>query len=78
MAAMCGVAGSTKIGEHCIFGGQCGVGGHITIADNTSVGGQSGVLGSVKKPGQSLFGTPAIAYMEFMRSYAMFKKAGKQ
>ena len=78
MAAMCGVAGSTKIGEHCIFGGQCGVGGHITIADNTSVGGQSGVLGSVKKPGQQLFGTPAFAYMDFMRSYAMFKRAGKQ
>lgn len=78
MAAMCAVAGSTKIGEHCIFGGQAGVAGHITIADNTSVGGQSGVLGSIKKPGQQYFGTPALPYMHYMRSYALFKRAGKE
>jgi UDP-3-O-[3-hydroxymyristoyl] glucosamine N-acyltransferase len=78
MAAMTGIAGSTKIGEHCIFGGQVGVAGHITIADNTSFGAQSGVMGSIKKPGQSYFGSPAIPYMDYMRSYAMFKKAGKQ
>ena len=78
MAAMCAVAGSSKIGEHCIFGGQSGVGGHITIADNTSVGGQSGVLGSIKKPGQQYFGTPALPYMHYMRSYALFKRAGKE
>lgn len=77
MAAMSGVAGSTKIGEHCIFGGQVGVAGHITIADNTSVGAQSGIMGNVKEPGQSLFGSPAMPYMQYMRSYALFKKAGK-
>ncbi len=78
MAAMSGVAGSTKIGEHCIFGGQVGVAGHINIADNTSVGAQSGIMGTVKEPGQSLFGSPAMPYMQYMRSYALFKKAGKR
>ena len=78
MAAMCGIAGSTKIGEHCIFGGQVGVAGHLTVADNTSLGAQSGLVGSVKEPGKSYFGTPALPYMEYMRSYAMFKKAGKR
>ena len=78
MASMCGIAGSTKIGEHCIFGGQSGVGGHLTIADNTSVGGQAGLLTNVRKPGQSFFGTPALPYMEYMRSYAVFKRNGKQ
>ena len=78
MAAMGGIAGSTKIGEHCILGGQVGVAGHITIADNTSIGAQSGILGNIEKPGQSYFGSPALPYMEFMRSYAMFKKAGKR
>ena len=78
MAAMCGVAGSTKIGEHCIFGGQVGVAGHLTIADNSSFGAQSGVISNIKKPGQQFFGTPAIPYMEYMRSYAIFKKGGRQ
>ena len=77
MAAMTGIAGSTKVGEHCIFGGQCGIAGHITIADNTSLGAQTGVLGSIKTPGQDFLGTPAIPYKEYLRSYAVFKKAGK-
>ena len=77
MAALTGVAGSTKVGEHCIFGGQCGVAGHITIADNTSLGAQTGVLGSIKTPGQAFLGTPAIPYKKYLRSYAVFKKAGK-
>ena len=78
MAAMTGVAGSTKIGEHCIFGGQVGVAGHISVADNTSVGAQSGILSSIKEPGKQYFGSPALPYMDFMRSYAVFKKQGKR
>lgn len=78
MAAMCGIAGSTKLGEHCILGGQVGIAGHLEIADNTSFGAQSGMISNVKKPGQQYFGTPAIPYMEYMRSYAAFKRAGKK
>ena len=78
MAAMCGIAGSTKIGEHCIFGGQVGVAGHLTVPDNTTFGAQSGLISNIKKSGQSYFGTPAIPYMEYMRSYAAFKRAGKE
>ena len=77
MAAMTGIAGSTKIGEHCIFGGQCGVAGHITIADNTSFGAQTGVMGSIKNPGEAYMGSPAILYKNYLRSYAIFKRAGK-
>lgn len=77
MAAMCGIAGSTKVGEHCIFGGQSGIAGHLTIADNTSLGAQTGVIGSIKTPGQAYMGTPAIPYKDYLRSYAVFKKAGK-
>lgn len=78
MAAMCGIAGSTKLGEHCILGGQVGIAGHLTVADNTSFGAQCGLIGSVKTPGQQFFGTPALPYMDYMRSYAAFKKAGKR
>ena len=77
MAAMCGIAGSTKVGEHCIFGGQSGIAGHLTIADNTSLGAQTGVVGNIKTPGQAYMGTPAIPHKEYLRSYAIFRKAGK-
>ena len=77
MAAMSGIAGSTKVGEHCIIGGQVGIAGHLTVADNTSFGAQTGLISSVKNPGQSYFGTPGIPYMEYMRSYTVFRKAGK-
>ena len=78
MAGQSGIAGSTKIGRHCILGGQVGIAGHLTVADNTSFGAQSGLQGSIKKEGQAFMGTPAIPYMDYMRSYAQFKKAGKK
>ena len=31
IAAQSGVAGTTKIGENCVFGGQVGLIGHLTI-----------------------------------------------
>lgn len=78
MASMTGIAGSTKIGEHCIIAGQVGIAGHITIADNTTLGAQTGVMSSVKESGQTLMGSPAIPYRDYLRSYAEFKKAGKK
>ena len=78
MAAMAGIAGSSKVGEHCIIGGQVGIAGHLTVADNTSFGAQAGLISNVKQSGQSFWGTPAIPYMDYMRSYAAFKKAGKK
>lgn len=77
MAAQTGIAGSTKIGEHCIIAGQVGIAGHITIADNTTIGAQSGVLGSIKEGGKAWMGYPAIPHREYLRSYAIFRKAGK-
>lgn len=77
MAAQTGIAGSTKIGEHCIIAGQVGIAGHISIADNTTIGAQSGVLGSIKEEGKVWMGYPAIPHREYLRSYAVFRKAGK-
>ena len=77
MAAQTGVAGSTKIGEHCIIAGQVGIAGHLTIANNTTIGAQAGVLGKVRKEGEVLMGSPAFPLKDFMRSYALFKRAGK-
>jgi len=78
MAAQCGIAGSTKIGKNCILAGQVGIAGHLTIADNTVIGAQAGVIGNIKEPGQKLLGSPAIPIKNYMRSYAVFKRQGKE
>lgn len=74
VAAQAGFAGSTKIGKHCRIGGQAGFVGHIEIADGTQVQAQSGVASSVKQPGTALYGSPALPYNDYLRSYAVFKK----
>lgn len=78
MAAQCGIAGSAKIGENCILAGQVGIVGHLTIADNTVIAAQSGVISSIRKPGGTYFGSPAIPHRNFLRSYAKFKQAGQE
>ena len=78
MAALCGVAGSTKIGKNCILAGQVGVVGHVTIADRTTIGAKSGVIGNIRKPGETYTGYPAIPHRNFLRSAAIWKKAGEE
>jgi UDP-3-O-[3-hydroxymyristoyl] glucosamine N-acyltransferase len=74
MSAQCGVAGSTKIGASCIIGGQVGFAGHLTIHDKTSIGAQAGILGNTKKEGETLMGSPAFDYKQYLKCYALFRK----
>jgi UDP-3-O-[3-hydroxymyristoyl] glucosamine N-acyltransferase len=74
MAAQAGIAGSTKIGKGCMIGGQVGIVGHIQIADGTKIQAQSGVSHAIKKPNTALFGSPAIGYTDFIRSFVHFKE----
>ena len=78
MAGQTGIAGSTVIGKNCILAGQVGVVGHVKIADNTTIGAKSGIIGSVRKPGEVLFGIPALNRMTYLRAFAKFKKAGEE
>lgn len=73
MSAQTGVAGSTKVGEWCMFGGQVGINGHIEVADHTQLGAQSGLLAS-KKAGETLMGSPAFDVRQYMKSSAVFKR----
>ena len=73
IASQTGIAGSTKVGEWCMFGGQVGIAGHIKMGDKVNLGAQSGVPGSIKS-GQSLIGTPPIEMKNFFKSSAVFKK----
>ena len=78
MAAMVGIAGSTKVGKNCLFAGQAGIVGHLNIPERTTLGAQAGVIGPLKGgPGQVFFGTPAIPHRLYLKSYALFKKAGE-
>ena len=61
------MAGSTKVGAHCMFGGQVGMAGHITIGDNVMVAAQSGIKDEVKS-GSRLFGSPAVDFREYARN----------
>lgn len=73
MAAQAGIAGSTKIGKHCQIGGQAGFVGHITVADGAKVQAQSGVAATIKKENTAVYGSPAIDYSNYLRSYAHFR-----
>ena len=73
IAAQAGIAGSTKIGKNCLIGGQAGFVGHIQIADGTKVQAQSGINKSIKEENTAIYGSPALAYNNFLRSYAVFR-----
>ncbi|MCB0655922.1 MAG: UDP-3-O-(3-hydroxymyristoyl)glucosamine N-acyltransferase [Saprospiraceae bacterium] len=74
IAAQTGIAGSTKIGANCQIGGQVGIVGHIRIADGVRIQAQSGVAASIEEPGSAWYGSPAIAYRDYLKSYALFRK----
>ncbi len=73
IAAQTGIAGSSKIGKECMFGGQVGVLGHITIADKVKIAAQSGVS-HASKEGMVLMGSPAIDGKMHTKSFVIFKK----
>jgi UDP-3-O-[3-hydroxymyristoyl] glucosamine N-acyltransferase len=74
IAAQAGISGSTRIGDNCMIGGQAGIGGHLDVANRTSIGAQSGLSRSIKEEGLKLFGTTAIDFGAFFKSYALFRK----
>lgn len=73
MSAQVGVAGSTKIGEWCMFGGQVGINGHIEVADRTQLGAQSGLITN-KKAGAVMMGSPAFDVKQYMKASALYKR----
>lgn len=74
MAALTGIAGSSKIGANCMFGGQVGIAGHLKVADGTRIGAQAGVIGDVKEENKILLGSPAIEHKQFLRSSVVFNR----
>ncbi len=78
MAAQTGIAGSTEVGKYCIFAGQVGIAGHAKIADHTTILAQGGVMGNIRKEGQTLLGSPVMDAKQYIKAYALFKRAAEQ
>lgn len=73
IAAQAGIAGSTTIGDWNQIGGQVGIVGHIKIGSQVKIQAQSGVNSSVADK-DTIYGSPAINYNDYLRSYVHFRK----
>lgn len=72
IAAQAGIAGSTRVGADVMIGGQAGIVGHITVGRGTQIQAQSGVNASTADEAK-LYGSPALDYTKYLRSYAVFR-----
>ncbi|MGE5177594.1 MAG: UDP-3-O-(3-hydroxymyristoyl)glucosamine N-acyltransferase [Bacteroidota bacterium] len=73
IVAQVGISGSTSVGDHVVLAGQVGIVGHIEIGAGAQVGAKSGVSKSVK-PGERLFGYPALPVAQAMRIEASLRR----
>ena len=77
IAGLSGVAGSTKVGKNCMIAAQVGIVGHIKIADGVKIAGQAGVAASIEKENEIVQGSPAFSFIDFKRSYVLFRNLPK-
>ena len=47
------------------------------IKEETAIAGQSGIMNTIKEEGKTWMGSPAFHLRDYLRSYAVFKRAGK-
>lgn len=72
IAGCAGIAGSARIGRHCVIGPAACLKGHIEIADNTVVTGMAMVHKSLRKPGVYSSGTGIQLNHEWHKSAVYF------
>lgn len=73
MAGCVGVAGSTRIGMRCTFGGGAGVLGHLNIADDVNVSAFTLVSKSITQPGTYTGAMPIEPHRAWMRNAARLR-----
>ncbi len=74
MAAMTGIAGSTRIGARCMFAGQSGAVGHIEICDDVVISGQGMLSKSINEPGVYASSFPSENVRDWNRKVARFRR----
>jgi UDP-3-O-[3-hydroxymyristoyl] glucosamine N-acyltransferase len=73
MAGCVGMAGSTKVGKHCTFGGASMINGHIEIGDNVHITASTMVPRSISEPGKYTGYYPMAPNSEFERGAAIVR-----
>jgi UDP-3-O-[3-hydroxymyristoyl] glucosamine N-acyltransferase len=76
MAALCGISGSTVIGQRCMLGGQVGLVGHINICDDVVIGGATMISKDITEPGFYTGNFPGEKDTEWKRKVARFRRLG--
>jgi UDP-3-O-[3-hydroxymyristoyl] glucosamine N-acyltransferase len=72
IAGCVAIAGSAKIGRHCMIAGGSCIGGHLEIADNVVITAMSGVSNSIKQPGVYSAGIAVRPNNEWRRNSVRF------
>lgn len=68
-----GIAGSTVIGDRVTIAAGAGLAGHLEVGDGAVIAAYSGVSKSVK-PGQMVFGYPAVEHARAKRMHASLRQ----
>ncbi|MDH3272778.1 MAG: UDP-3-O-(3-hydroxymyristoyl)glucosamine N-acyltransferase [Gemmatimonadota bacterium] len=76
LAALVGIAGSTRIGRGVWFGGQSGAINQLEIGDGAQVTVQTGVTRDLA-PGETVSGIPSRPHREYLRTQAQISRLPK-
>jgi UDP-3-O-[3-hydroxymyristoyl] glucosamine N-acyltransferase len=77
LAAQVGIAGSTRLGDFVMIGGQSALAGHLHIGSGARVAAKSGVMRDVPA-GATVCGSPAVPLTQFMRQVALLQRLAKK
>ena len=76
MAALTGIAGSTTIGERCMFAGASGAVGHINVCNDVVVAAKTFLAKDVTEPGTFAESFPADNASRWAKQVARFRRIG--
>jgi UDP-3-O-[3-hydroxymyristoyl] glucosamine N-acyltransferase len=77
IVALCGLAGSTKLGRNVVLGGQSATAGHLEIGDFAQFAARSGVIKSMEG-GKVYGGAPAMEFRLWKRMQAALMRLTKK
>lgn len=76
IVALCGVSGSTRLGDYVTMAGQAAIAGHVTVGDKAVIAGRTGVTTDLPG-GRTYSGFPAQPFKEEMKIRATVRRLPK-